>query len=81
VHPNGEYVLFADHDAEVARLESALTAERTRREALAAALRAVMENLNGECDCIYSSENDSYQCPCKMARAALSSGKTEEDKG
>jgi hypothetical protein len=59
----------------------ALAACRARIRELEAALRAVMENLNGECDCIYSSENDSYQCPCKMARAALSSGKTEGDKG
>jgi hypothetical protein len=37
-HPDGEYVSFADHNIEVARLKSALTAERTRREALEAAL-------------------------------------------
>jgi predicted RNase H-like nuclease (RuvC/YqgF family) len=55
-----------------------LIAERTRREALEAALRKYGHHL-AECDYIV----DMLPCSCGMEgiRAALSSGKTEEDKG
>ena len=48
-----------------------ITTVEAERDQLREALQAVMSQLMGECDCIYSGELDPRPCPCKLARAAL----------